>query len=264
MGVTLIIIGVVCIIGGVLLLTRNNDAKSDFAEYQLPEPVVEQDTVEKIVVVERIIERQVEAAPVRKEEDAVVEIPTDVTTEVALVDTAESTPEKSNADDEAHVKGLAFEEWIVSKFDKKYWTLKEWRGDKYSNGVYAESNQYPDLELTLKARGQEYRIAIECKYRSRFKDDKIKWSYDEQVNRYKSFASRTGLPTFIIIGVGGSASDPQELYIVPIEDMPGDEVSREFLQQYKRKNAGKNFYYNGPKNRLSLSTSSSDDKMLMA
>ncbi len=46
------------------------------------------------------------------------------------------------------LKGHAFEEFMAKKINQnKGYVLKEWRGDKYANGTYAESNLYPDLEF---------------------------------------------------------------------------------------------------------------------
>ena len=41
--------------------------------------------------------------------------------------------------DESYAKGLAFEEFIVKCFDTNFFTVKEWRGDKQVDGVYALS-----------------------------------------------------------------------------------------------------------------------------
>ena len=41
--------------------------------------------------------------------------------------------------DESYAKGLAFEEFIVKRFDTNFFTVKEWRGDKQVDGVYALS-----------------------------------------------------------------------------------------------------------------------------
>ena len=51
-------------------------------------------------------------------------------------------PETARADenDEYYEKGLEFEKYIVSRFSKKYFTLKEWRGDKATHGIYPESS----------------------------------------------------------------------------------------------------------------------------
>ena len=49
--------------------------------------------------------------------------------------------------DDNKVKGDNFEKFVVKKFDKKYFTIQEWRSDKYTDGIYAVSNHFPDLEV---------------------------------------------------------------------------------------------------------------------
>ena len=44
--------------------------------------------------------------------------------------------EKSVDLDENKAKGDAFERFVVKQFDKKYFTLQEWRSDKYVDGIY--------------------------------------------------------------------------------------------------------------------------------
>ena len=55
-----------------------------------------------------------------------------------------SDTSNSNDNDDCHKKGLEFEEYVVSRFSRKYFSLNEWRSDKFSNDVYPESNTYPD------------------------------------------------------------------------------------------------------------------------
>ena len=54
--------------------------------------------------------------------------------------------------DENKAKGDAFEKFVVKNFDRKYFTLQEWRSDKYVDGIYAVSNHFPDLEVTFTFR----------------------------------------------------------------------------------------------------------------
>ena len=55
-----------------------------------------------------------------------------------------------SSDAENKQKGDDFEKFVVQRFDKKYFTLQEWRSDKYVDGVYAVSNHFPDLEINYK------------------------------------------------------------------------------------------------------------------
>ena len=63
-------------------------------------------------------------------------------------------------------KGDDFEKYIVQKFSISYFTILEWTGDKYVQGMYAKSNMNPDLTLRFKMKNIEKDFAVECKYRS--------------------------------------------------------------------------------------------------
>ena len=49
-------------------------------------------------------------------------------------------------------KGDDFEKYIVKKFDSAYFKLKEWAGDKYVDGIYAETTAQPDLLYEFRLR----------------------------------------------------------------------------------------------------------------
>tara|TARA_R110002072_G_C7827472_1_gene523864 strand:+ start:151 stop:546 length:396 start_codon:yes stop_codon:yes gene_type:complete len=62
--------------------------------------------------------------------------------------------------------GLDFEKFVVQKFDKKFFQIRNWAGDKYVEGRYAETTTQPDIQLSLKLGANSYPFAVECKWRS--------------------------------------------------------------------------------------------------
>ena len=151
-----------------------------------------------------------------------------------------------NENDESYEKGVAFEEYIVSRFSKKYFSLKEWRGDKSSNGVYAQSNTYPDMEYTFKLHGETYNFAVECKWRAKYnKENKVEWSYEEQLARYRQFAKDKNIPVFIVIGIGGTPSTPANVFVVPLASIKNVELSKSWLENY-RHDLSKNMFFDIP------------------
>ena len=72
--------------------------------------------------------------------------------------------------EENKAKGDAFEKFVVKSFSREFFTLQEWRSDKYVDGIYAVSNHFPDLEVIFddKLKGVKDVFAIECKWRKRF------------------------------------------------------------------------------------------------
>lgn len=128
MAYLLIAVGLVCLIAGIVLFT--NAPKTD-------------DTIPNNTMNKEEVKAETTAQP-----------------------TAQSDTSNANEKDESYEKGVEFEEYVVSRFSKKYFSLKEWRSDKCSNGVYAESSTYPDMEYTFTLRENSYNFAVECKWRA--------------------------------------------------------------------------------------------------
>lgn len=159
---------------------------------------------------------------------------------------AQPETSSSNEDEESYEKGVEFEEYIVSRFSKKYFTLKEWRGDKYSHGIYAESSTYPDMEYAFTLHGETYHFAVECKWRAKYNaQNKVKWSYKDQMERYRQFAKEKNMLVFIILGIGGIPAKPAEVFVVPLASIERAELSKSWLEHY-RHDLAKNMFFDIP------------------
>lgn len=114
-------------------------------------------------------------------------------------------------------KGHQFEDFVVTLFNKNKYRLLVWRSDKRaSNGVYPESNSYPDLEFRTNGRGS-YRFAIECKWRANFFKGQVFWATLEQQKAYRDFERENNIPVFVAIGIGGAPDKPEKLYVTPLQ-----------------------------------------------
>jgi len=129
-------------------------------------------------------------------------------------------------------KGDAFEAFVVKKFDDKYFKLKEWASDKMVDGIYPESNQYPDLVYDFIYKDNTYPLAIECKYRQSYFNGGIKFSYPDQLKRYKSFEKEKVIPVFVVIGVGGRPDSPGDLFIIPLNKLDDVSIDQASLKEY--------------------------------
>jgi len=138
--------------------------------------------------------------------------------------------------------GLDFEKFVVQKFDKKYFQIRNWAGDKYVEGRYADTTTQPDIQLSLKLGANSYPFAVECKWRSDPKGDFIQFTEEDQLKRYKTFTEQENYPVFIVLGIGGKPSSPAELYILPIQDLNKPVLHRAGLGKY-RKNVDKDFFF---------------------
>ncbi|SMN02684.1 Conserved protein [uncultured Candidatus Thioglobus sp.] len=146
--------------------------------------------------------------------------------------------------------GDTFEGYVAKMFNQTYFKLKGWSGDKYVDGIYAENTKEPDLQFELSSYGEKFLFAVECKWRARF-GKTIIIARPEQLKNYQSFQHRTGQKTFIVLGVGGTAGNPQNMYVIPVENLTETEFTVEQLKPYYQTGTG-NFYYNDKKETLSI------------
>lgn len=137
----------------------------------------------------------------------------------------------------SHEKGLNFEKFVTTLLTKKYgFQLKEWRGDKYHNGVYAISTQYPDLEYRYESNNFHINFAIECKWRNGFWNGTVQLGNEIQLKNYKAFAEERRISVYIFLGIGGHPTKPAELFVIPIHQVPGIKITRTEILKWKRKN----------------------------
>jgi hypothetical protein len=144
--------------------------------------------------------------------------------------------------DQLKKKGNDFEKYVVEKFSKKYFKLKEWAGDKYVNGTYAETTLHPDLVLEFTLKGETRTFAVECKWRKELYKGGIEFANADQLARYKKFEKKQNIPVYIAVGTGGEASNPKYLSIIPLSEIETPFLSLEVLKKHN-KNPEKSFYY---------------------
>lgn len=151
-----------------------------------------------------------------------------------IVEAIETVEKENNVATTDKQKGDDFEKFIVQKFSKNNFTILEWTGDKYVQGMYAKSNMNPDLTLKLKLKDIEEDFAIECKYRSTYYKNGVEWSSEQQLQNYKTFATDKGIPVFVAIGIGGVAIAPEELFIIPLTEISDTFLTKSFLNKYRK------------------------------
>lgn len=138
--------------------------------------------------------------------------------------------------------GIDFEKFIVQKFKKELYKIKEWAGDKYVKGVYAETTQHPDLLVEFIGYGKNIEFAVECKWRQNSVNNGIPFSTVEQLNRYRNYEKEKKVPVFMAIGLGGKGAAPSKLYIVPLKEISKPFMFLDQLKKYEML-VGKNFYF---------------------
>lgn len=136
------------------------------------------------------------------------------------------------------LKGREFEDFVLELFDlneTKAYSLLEWRSDKSTGEVNPVSNGYPDFVLEYKAGKKKVKFSVECKWRANMSTHKKNIIIDsEQLERYKEYAAEKEQKVFIIFGVGGEPSMPEDLYIVPLDSFGDAQIKPSLFMQFKR------------------------------
>jgi hypothetical protein len=173
----------------------------------------------------------------------------------AVLQEARSRIELSEEDSETevidHIKksGDDFEKYVVKKFNPKYYNVVEWAGDKYIDGIYADTTLHPDLLMEITLQFDKKLFYVECKWRKGFTENTVKFADSYQFERYKQFEKEKKLPVFISLGIGGKASNPEVMYILPLRSIYTNSITREELYKYE-KDLNRGFYFDIKKNIL--------------
>lgn len=140
---------------------------------------------------------------------------------------------------ENHEKGASFEDYMQRLFDQQEWTIVDRTKDLSGKiGRKVESDSNPDFTFRHNATCKT--IAVECKYHSAPKLGKtgkygICWTAGSyQINNYNSFQERTRQPVFAAIGVGGTPSEPKQLFLVPLYRLQYKWADIEYLKKFER------------------------------
>lgn len=125
---------------------------------------------------------------------------------------------------QSEVKGRKFEEFIVRlTADDTRFKLLNWSSDKYIDGIYSLDTLMPDLHIRHRLDAGVVEYYVECKYRSSLPDGIL--DLTSQLGRYRRMASaKNNSELFIAVGIGGTPSAPEKLYIIPSRMIKKDYV----------------------------------------
>lgn len=142
--------------------------------------------------------------------------------------------------------GLAFEKYIVKRFTPRYFTLLDWRSDKFHDGIYAKSIRYPDLVYEYKLERFVRNFSVECKFRGSPKNDVVSLMNEEKYRVYEEY-HKTQTPVYIALGLGGRPFDPRRLFLIPFMNVKPEMTVSELKRYEKLRH---DFYYDIESDRL--------------
>jgi hypothetical protein len=138
--------------------------------------------------------------------------------------------------------GKRFEKLVIEKFDERYFDLVEQTHSfKTNQERFVESSLNPDYILRYRPTKEEF--AVECKYRSGLDNrGMLNWSNPQQLRRYHEFAEKRKIPVYIVIGFKGLDDDPEDIFLIPLEEAKYPSLYPSQFNKYSR-NPKKNFYW---------------------
>ncbi|HRP58430.1 hypothetical protein [Agriterribacter sp.] len=121
-------------------------------------------------------------------------------------------------------KGEQFEDYVRRHLFPKaqYKLIHRTPGYLQNEKDYPESSLKPDFTLQDILNGRSF--YVECKFRSALIANSYPFSKKYQLERYKSY---TDLPFYLVLGLGGKASAPNQVFLLNFFDS-------QFAMLYKR------------------------------
>ncbi|MCX6739567.1 MAG: hypothetical protein NT098_06005 [Candidatus Parcubacteria bacterium] len=118
-----------------------------------------------------------------------------------------------------YAKGLRFEIYTSRLFPTDKWVIADRTKDTSKKlGRLVESDMHPDFVFRHIATNKK--LAVECKFRSYFirgkYGDQGIWWKKEQGERYKKYGETTNIPVYVSLGIGGTPSKPNRVFLCPL------------------------------------------------
>ena len=110
------------------------------------------------------------------------------------------------------------------------------------NGVYAETTPQPDILLEFHHKKEPVKFWVECKWRESSNKKSIQFASEKQFERYESYQKERNIPVFVAIGLGGKASSPKQLFMIPLNYLKYNYVYLDYLSKFE-KNVNSDFFF---------------------
>lgn len=145
---------------------------------------------------------------------------------------------------ESFKKGCLFERYVHELFNERNFKVSDWRSSIVISDKQLPRSYFllPDFEF-LFIRNKTHRFAVECKWRQEFIDGKIQWAEEDRIIIYNRYQRERNIKVFIAIGIGGLPSNPEKLFVTPLDVISkSSEVGESDLLPFKRKPTRRFFY----------------------
>jgi len=238
------------------LTTKHETEPTIRAERNEPAPRKVINTAERAVAKPQIVKPEIKLVKKLNTSTATNEPTVQTEPEMTIEPDFQNTPTVQAAPAPAVVETIErvpiivtnFEEFVSEKFDPQYYTTRAW--DKAKFVEETESlNHLPNIEVEFNSK-RTISIALETIWIEAFNKGGLDWAVDFDLKDQKQFFSRRRMPYFIVIGVGGTEVKPKELFIVPLQKIETEFLSKADLLHYQKNKVDGNFFYDYSSNVL--------------
>lgn len=134
---------------------------------------------------------------------------------------------------ERHTKGDAFEEYTrkIMFPASKYTLVYRTPGYTENDGDFSEATMLPDYRLRCNETKKEFYVESKWRNGNLYKGKIEVCSYG-QLKRYKE-VDKQDERVVIALGLGGSAREPESVYLIPVKDMKYNALFPNTLDPYK-------------------------------
>jgi hypothetical protein len=144
---------------------------------------------------------------------------------------AQPAPVQNVLDKEENPTAFQFEEYVMNKFDREVFKVMSWQR---SSSWFQKSGRNPDMEFKVELKARTVLFAVECKWRQDFYNGQVDLAKQEELENYRKYQHQKDIKVFIILGVGGEATDPESVYIIPLDKINSTSLEEAQLQRYRR------------------------------
>ncbi len=109
----------------------------------------------------------------------------------------------------------------------KYKLLKQTHDYSQNNKDYVDESKEPDFKFQCLETKKEF--YVECKFRSYLYEGKIQFCKQYQFDRYKDFSK--GKDVFVLIGVGEDPAYPDNVCLIPLDEIKSINLTESFLEK---------------------------------
>ncbi|MCL2295865.1 MAG: hypothetical protein FWC29_02140 [Methanomassiliicoccaceae archaeon] len=130
------------------------------------------------------------------------------------------------------LKGELFEEFIKNMFNENFFKILNETPSAFDNEAEAEEVMKPDLYI--KERLTDEKFWIECKFRSKTKENgSIEWTDIKHKKIYEKFGKESNSKVFIAIGIGSNPSNPDKIFFLDLDSTPYLTLYESFYKKYE-------------------------------